>query len=226
MYTTTSRLRYGDMPQSPSEMPRSNAIGQLDSVGYVDLREISEPNKRVFNSLRIVVEEAVVNEAATVVSDRPELASLLAGAHPIQSVDGCKTYQLSWKHYLAYLVTEELVGSNAPNGYADEIYTGRILRLYARSHFLDHVMRDTGGHTQDVLHYKIICLNHLIDVVSYYPPEWKSMDTMETFLSESDGFNSRSGRITGQTGTFVEPGRNVHNADYTTAIQRDDECSH
>lgn len=80
-------------------------------------------------------------------------------------------FQLSWKHYLAYLVTEELVGSNASNGYEDEVYTGKILRVYTRSHFLDHVMRDTGGHIQEILHYKLICLNHLIDVVSYYRPD-------------------------------------------------------
>jgi hypothetical protein len=63
------------------------------------------------------------------------------------------------------------VGSNALNGYEDEVYTGRILREYTKSHFLDHIMRDTGGHIQPVLHYKLICLNHLIDVVSYYAPE-------------------------------------------------------
>lgn len=67
-------------------------------------------------------------------------------------------------------MTEELVGSNAANAYADEIYTGQILRVYSKSHFLDHVMRDTGGHIQEILHYKLICLNHLIDVVSYHPP--------------------------------------------------------
>ena len=152
------------------ETTQSGAIGQLNATRYIDLREISEPDKRAFNSLRIVVEEAVVNEAAAVVSDRPELANLLAGAHPMESVEGCRIFWLTWKHYLAYLVTEELVGSNAPNGYADEVYTGRILRVYTRSHFLDHIMRDTGGHVQDVLHYKLICLNHLIDVVSCLPP--------------------------------------------------------
>jgi hypothetical protein len=152
------------------ETTESDAIRQLNSTRYVDLREISEPDKRAFNSLRIVVEEAVANEAMGVVSDRPELANLLAGAHPIESVEGCKTFCLTWKHYLAYLVTEELVGSNAANGYADEAYAGKILRVYTRSHFLDHIMRDTGGHVQDVLHYKLICLNHLIDIVSYLPP--------------------------------------------------------
>jgi hypothetical protein len=32
-------------------------------------------------------------------------------------------------------------------------------------------MRDTGGHIREMLHYKLICLDHLIDVVSYDPPE-------------------------------------------------------
>lgn len=153
------------------ETPQSDAMEQLNAVTYIDLREISEPDERALNSLRIVVEEAVVNYAATVVSDKPELANLLEGTHPIESVQGCKAFQLSWTHYLAYLVTEELVGSNAPNGYDDEIYTGKILRIYTRSHFLDHIRRDTGGHIQQILHYKLVCLNHLIDVASYYPPE-------------------------------------------------------
>jgi len=156
----------GDMSE-----PESAAIKQLNSVRYVDLREISELDNRLLNSLRIVVEEAVVNEAAAMVSDRPELANLLAGASSIESLEGCKKFELSWKHYLAYLVTEELVGSNAPNGYDDEVYTGKILRVYTKSHFLDHIMRNTGGHIQEVVHYKLICLDHLIDVVSYDPPE-------------------------------------------------------
>ena len=156
----------GDM----SEL-ESAAIGLLNSVKYLYLRKISEPDKRVFNSLRIVVEEAAVNEAARVVCDRPELEKALRQAHPIESIEGCKKFRLSWKHYLAYLVTEELVGSNAPKGYEDEVYTGNILRVYTTSHFLDHIMRDTGGHLQKVLHHKLICLDHLVDVVSYDPPE-------------------------------------------------------
>ena len=135
------------MSDDSEQILDSETVRQLNSVRYIDLREISEPNKRVFNALRIIVEEAIVNETAVVVSDRPELANLLAREHPIESVEGCKTFSLSWRHYLAYLVTEELVGSNAPNGYADEIYTGRILRVYTKSHFLDHVMRDPSSLT-------------------------------------------------------------------------------
>jgi len=52
----------------------------------MDLREIPEPDKRASNSLRIVLEEAI---------DRPELANVVAGAKPIESVEGCKKFHLS-----------------------------------------------------------------------------------------------------------------------------------
>ena len=46
-------------------------------------------------------------------------------------------------------------------------------------------MRDTGGHIREVLHYKLICLNHLIDVVSYYPPEVKVLAVVELSNQET-----------------------------------------
>ena len=140
----------------------------LNSLKYLYLRELSEPRD---NSLRIVVQEAVDNRSApiSVLSDLPELTEILRDARPIDSVEGCKTFELSWNHYAAYLVTEELVGSNG--SYQDEAYTGRLLRVYTKSHFLEHLARDTGGHLEPLRHYKLICLNHLIDVASYAPPE-------------------------------------------------------
>jgi hypothetical protein len=151
-------------------MADPGAVEQLNSVKYISLREISEPNKRAFNTLRIIVQEAVVNYGGHV--DVPkEIGSILKGPHPIESVEGCKVFQLDWKHYVAYLVTEELVGSNAANRYDDESYTGKLFRVYSRSHFLDHIARDTGGHVEEVRHYKVICLDHLIDVATYCEPE-------------------------------------------------------
>jgi hypothetical protein len=148
------------------------ATEQLNAVRYVFLRDLSEPRD---NSLRLVVEEAVVNRSGSVALDPPELASIIKNASPIESIEGCRTFELYWKHYAAYLVTEELVGSNAKLGYNDECYTGKILRVYSQSHFLDHIARDTG--TIDPLqHYKLVCLNHLIDVVAYAPPEVQVRD--------------------------------------------------
>lgn len=142
---------------------------ELDSVQYLYLRELSEPRD---NSLKLVVEEAVVNHAGVLTPELlpPELDSILTGASPIESIEGCRLFEIYWRRYAAYLVTEESIGSNAPAGYEDESYTGRLLRFYSKSHFLDHLARDTGGHIEPVLHYKIICLNHLIDVAAYGPP--------------------------------------------------------
>jgi hypothetical protein len=145
---------------------------ELDSVQYLYFRELSEPRD---NSLGLVVEEAMVNHSGVSRGTpgllAPELASILKGASPIEPVEGCRIFEIYWKRYAAYLVTEELVGSNAANGYDDESYTGRVLRLYSKSHFLNHLTRDTGGHPDLLQHYKLICLNHLIDVAAYAPPE-------------------------------------------------------
>ena len=153
------------------------AVKQLNSVQYLYLRELSEPRD---NSLKLVVEEAVVNRSGLVKPELPELASLLKDRSPIESVAGCRVFELYWKRYAAYLVTEELVGSNAENGYEDECYSGRLLRIYSKSHFLAHIARDTGGHIEPLLHYKLVCLNHLIDVAAYTPPD------VRVFASESD----------------------------------------
>src|ERR1700758_3079214 len=124
-------------------MTHATAVEQLNSVQYLYLRQLVEPRD---NSLRLVVEEAVVNRAG-VASFHPELEAILKDASPIESVEGCRIFEIHWKRYAAYLVTEELVGSNSVTGYDDENYTGRILRMYTRSHFLDHLARNTGGHT-------------------------------------------------------------------------------
>jgi len=140
----------------------------LNSVKYLFLRELSEPTD---NSLRLIVEEAVDNQSAppSTPSGIPGLAEILNESCPIESVQGCKTFELSWARYAAYLVTEELIGSGG--SYDDEVYTGRLLRVYTRSHFLDYLLPDTGGYMEPVQHYKLICLNHLIDVGSYAPPD-------------------------------------------------------
>lgn len=141
---------------------------------YLFLRQLSEPRG---NCLLLVVQEAIENRvgASSVHADNPELSEILTNTWPIESVEGCKTFELYWNRYAAYLVTEELVGS--ASDYDDEKYTGNVLRIYNKSHFLDHLVTDTGGHIDPILHYKLICLNHLIDVASYAPPEIRQIES-------------------------------------------------
>ena len=148
-------------------------LDALDSAEYLYLREISEPRD---NSLRLLIQEAVANRDGTIVSRRdiPMAEKLLTGYSPIESTDICRTFELRWERYAAYLVTEECVGSCGH--YDDEAFTGRLFRVYTKSHFLEHLSRDTGGHTEEIMHYKLTCLNHLIDVAAYSLPEIKQID--------------------------------------------------
>ena len=143
-------------------------ISLLNQAKYLCLRHISEPE---VNSLHLIVEEAIADRTETVSTPDPAspFAEIRKGGTPIKAVEGCRTFELQWSRYVAYLVTEEIVGSGGSD--EDEVYTGNLLRVYTKSHFLDRLARDTGGHFEPILHYKLICQDHLIDVASYSPPE-------------------------------------------------------
>ncbi len=148
-----------------ADIENSSLMNQSE---HLSLRSLSEPKD---NSLLLVAEEAVVNRSGTIPARVSESlpSELLKGAFPIESTACCKTFELYWKHYVAYLVTEECVGGCGQ--YSDEVYTGKLLRHYTKSHFLDHLNRDTGGHFKPIQHFKLVCLNHLVDVASEEPPE-------------------------------------------------------
>jgi hypothetical protein len=138
-------------------------FSSLNECRYLYVRNISEPRD---NSLLLIVEETVGDllQTGSLPTDGP-----ISQWVSIESTETCRKFKLHWKHYVAYLVTEECVGSCGE--YEDEVHTGKLLRHYTKSHFLEHLARDTGGHLKHIQHYKLICLNHLIDVASEEPPE-------------------------------------------------------
>jgi hypothetical protein len=146
---------------------------RVNSVEYLYLRNLSEP---VDNSLRIIVDEAMGNRSASsqIPADLPELTEILNDSWPIESTLNGKSFEFTWKYCIAYLVTEECVGSCGRSD--DEIYTGELFRVYTKSNFLEHLARDTGGHVEPIQHFRLICLNHLIDIASYTPPEIRVID--------------------------------------------------
>lgn len=151
-------------PDRHDKRPPSESIPNFDEVNrsqFLYLRNCSEPSD---NALRLIVEEAASDRASPESSPAERSASQY-----LQIRRTGKTFALRWKHYVAYLVTEE--GAGSCGEYSDEVYTGKLLRHYTKSHFLDHLGRDTGGHMNPLRHYKVICLNHLIDVASENPPE-------------------------------------------------------
>ena len=128
-------------------MTNSGVDEQLESVADVYLREISEPTE---NSLRVVVEEAAKSDKAA------------------------RRFELFWPSCAAYMASDGEVGANDSGG-DDQAYTGRILCLYSKSHFLEYLSRDAGKRRTTLLHYKLICLNRQIDVAAYVAPEIRAV---------------------------------------------------
>ena len=103
------------------------ATVKLNQVKHFYLRGLSEPRD---NSLRIVVEEAVANRWGTVFLAHqdmdPSLSALLGDAVPIESIEGCRKFEIYWKRYAAYLVTEEVIGFCGR--YHDAVDSGTVFR--------------------------------------------------------------------------------------------------
>jgi hypothetical protein len=149
-------------------MEVSHKRTSLDSVRYLFLREISEPRD---HSERLVVDEAVeTTSGASGDLDlrTPNLKKIATKLPAIETTESCRSFELIWESYIAYLAAEECAGSCG--SYDDEIFQGKLCRICSKSNFLDHLARDTGAHTQPIQHCKLTCLNHLIDVPSYAPP--------------------------------------------------------
>jgi hypothetical protein len=148
-----------------SEIEQNSIWKQIDSSDYLFLNKLIEPRD---NSLTIVLDEAKANHAKkgpTVIGS----ITLPGDSSPIEPTPDCQIFTLHWKNYVSYCVTEEMHGSRGK--YEDETYTGRLLRVYSKSHYLDFVEKDTGAHFEPYHHYKICCSNHLIDVVSTDRPQ-------------------------------------------------------
>ena len=96
--------------QPIADQDKDEVISLLNQAKYLYLRQISEPEEK---SLCLVVEEAIADRTETVSMPDPAspFAEIRKGASPIKSVEGCRAFELQWSRYVAYLVTEEGVGS-------------------------------------------------------------------------------------------------------------------
>src|SRR5688572_22970582 len=141
-------------------MPTLPLSVDIESCRYLFLRQIAEPAD---NRLHVVVEEAKIG---------PEISAVRVGeveitdCRPVESTADCQLFEIDWDSYVAYSVRNE---SYASADDAEEVISGGLLRLYARSHFLDYVSRTTfacGDYPGPLHHVELVCLNHIVDVVA------------------------------------------------------------
>ena len=142
-------------------MSLTNLIDQINSYKYLYLDRLYEENDL---KLCVIVDEAKV------LGGEPESQPNASVYGQIVSDDTCRKYKITFKHYIAYCVTNETC-AGAGN---DEQFTGTLFRTYAKSQFLDYVAASTNG-VPDTLggytHYEVVTLNQIVDVAATREPE-------------------------------------------------------
>ena len=147
-------------------MSASPLSPDIDSCRYLYLRRLWEPQD---TGLSVIVDEAVV--------DAGEVPNTATSVGPIVVGPQNRAFQIMWPRYVAYSVTNE---SYTVLREADRIASGRLLIRYAASEYLDHLDKVTfyGAMTDilgEMIHIRVVCLNHIIDVVSGAVPEVQSV---------------------------------------------------
>jgi hypothetical protein len=147
----------------------NNLLSGPNSCEYLYLREVSEP---AANRLRVVAEEA---GAAPKLTSR-ELGGLeFSDLRAIESSEASRLFEITWESYVAYGIRNE---SFTVLDEYEEIEFGRLARVYSKSRFLDYVASATIA-TFDYLgpfrHIGLICLNHVVDVVSTSVPKIREL---------------------------------------------------
>jgi len=148
---------------------------ELNDCKYLfadSIREIEEL------TLELVVTEAKPQALGSGREDRhfeglAEVQALLADSRPIESDMTCRSFKLIFdrREMVSYAVLNESYGRYPE---APEEFTGKLFRVFSRSHLLEFTKRTThasdeypGGALQ---HYEVVCLNHVVDVICTGPP--------------------------------------------------------
>jgi len=138
----------------------------IDSCYTIFVREISEPQENV---LRLVLQEAEVSSETV---SHEIGGTVIENLHPVEPTERSRTFELTWKQYIAYSVTNESFAS--PDDDSAVRASGRLFRTYSKSHFLNFVSRATIASEQYPGPFKHFCLvseMHVIDIVSTQIPE-------------------------------------------------------
>ncbi len=138
-------------------------VAAINACSCLFLSEIQELD---YNGLRLVVTEGLpTGEVGPLqVGD-----AVISGCTRIEVTEESRTFELIWNRYVAYSFLNESFASVDD----EERYEGNRFRVYAKSRFIDYVLRasfacaDYPGPTQ---HYAVVCENHVVNIISVVQP--------------------------------------------------------
>lgn len=134
----------------------------VDSCRSLFLREISEPSQ---NTLRLVLVEGIMDDEVESITFA---GTNIDNVRRVRATKESRVLEIIWNNYIAYVVTNESYST------ADESpHSGRLLRRYSQSPFLEYVQRSTCATDQypgPSIHLCVVSETHIIDVVSTNMP--------------------------------------------------------
>lgn len=147
-------------------MPDLLKLSQIiDSCYTIIVRQICEPRENV---LQVIVQEAAVNHEPVSIHVGE---AVIQDLKRIESTESSRVFQLTWDKYIAYSVRNE---SFVTLDESEIVASGRLLRIYSKSTFLEYVSRATFAkqeHPGPYSHFQICSENHIVDVVSTEAPD-------------------------------------------------------
>jgi hypothetical protein len=144
----------------------------IDSCYTIFVREISEPEE---NMLRLVLQEAEISSETV---SHQISGTVIENCHPVGPTGHSRTFELTWRQYVAYSVTNESYAS--PDDDTAVRASGRLFRIYSKSHFLNFISRATIASEQypgPFKHFCVVSEMHVIDIVSTQIPEIQILPT-------------------------------------------------
>jgi hypothetical protein len=139
---------------------------ELNKCRYLFLKKLIEPGRHI---LQIQVIEGRLSKTTVPV----RIAGKLFGeGHSVEIEADSGMYELTWNSYVLYQVTNEMFFRKEPsvNG-----ILGLSASVYRSSELLDFVARASNASDNAsgsrLLHFRIACEDHIIDVISEDPPK-------------------------------------------------------
>ncbi|MEH6443928.1 MAG: hypothetical protein V7784_08520 [Oceanospirillaceae bacterium] len=144
-----------------------NLFEQINQHECIYLSNIGEPEE---NCLRLVIEEGSFSDNEKPMD--PFMREVL-GLPASDEANNC-IYEIIFNNYICYAVLNESYAMTAQN----KEHQAEILSLHAQSNYLDYVKQQNQIETApsgNLIHCKLKCLNHIIDIVTFEKPNIKNI---------------------------------------------------
>ncbi|WP_155592218.1 hypothetical protein [Lysinibacillus cavernae] len=136
----------------------------MQQEGYIFLDKIMEPGT---NSLRVSINRAVLSSKS---EDVNFAEHTLYNVYPIEIDKTLPVLNIEFDSYVSYSVSDE--SFHFVN--QEDEFTGHAVRLFTKSSYLDFISNGTIAQEiysyKELFHYQIVCLDHIIDIVSFDKP--------------------------------------------------------